>query len=416
MILQAGSKAGKSFALLELCVAVATGGRWMGLECKQGAVAYLNLELTPGSCRRRVGKICAALDVERPRSLHLWNLRGHAEPFDQMVDEVVERLAPLEPALVVVDPYYKVCTGNENEAESIGRFVNALDRMSEGLGSCSVAYAHHHSKADQRHRDVQNRGAGSGVFGRDADAIVDLIPLAVNDRMRAAADNAHARKEYGRFMDTALPDWREKVGSVDKLDEYHLRLECRRVLDKAGCEALREVERRVQETNRTREGQRVEVVVRDLPPVDPFEIWIQFPLHIRDEAGILKNAQVRTAGQTGTADRHPTETQYGKIRRTVEAMQECERLGVEPTVRNVAEHYRAQGQDTESAVNELRDNLKTRNKTWYPLELEAPGPGVAGRFAGDKSLYPELFGPDNLGEPGEALGSPQVGEPGVGSI
>ena len=45
MLLAGPSKAGKSFALIELCISIAEGKPWLGqFNCAQGKVLYINLE------------------------------------------------------------------------------------------------------------------------------------------------------------------------------------------------------------------------------------------------------------------------------------------------------------------------------------------------------------------------------------
>ena len=53
MLVSGPSKAGKSFLLLELAIAIAEGGQWLGWNCKRGRVLYVNLELDRASCLHR---------------------------------------------------------------------------------------------------------------------------------------------------------------------------------------------------------------------------------------------------------------------------------------------------------------------------------------------------------------------------
>lgn len=53
LLLAGPSKAGKSFALIELCIAIAEGKQWLGWQCAQGRVLYVNLELDRASCLLR---------------------------------------------------------------------------------------------------------------------------------------------------------------------------------------------------------------------------------------------------------------------------------------------------------------------------------------------------------------------------
>lgn len=53
MLLAGPSKAGKSFALIELCIAIAEGDKWFDWQCAKGRVLYVNLELDRASCLHR---------------------------------------------------------------------------------------------------------------------------------------------------------------------------------------------------------------------------------------------------------------------------------------------------------------------------------------------------------------------------
>ncbi|MBQ9003063.1 MAG: PriCT-2 domain-containing protein, partial [Eggerthellaceae bacterium] len=50
MLLSGPSKAGKSFALIALCIELARGGSWLGFTCRKSHVMYVNLELDGDSC------------------------------------------------------------------------------------------------------------------------------------------------------------------------------------------------------------------------------------------------------------------------------------------------------------------------------------------------------------------------------
>lgn len=42
MLIAGPSKAGKSFALIEMCIAIAEGQKWLDWPCTQGKVMYVN--------------------------------------------------------------------------------------------------------------------------------------------------------------------------------------------------------------------------------------------------------------------------------------------------------------------------------------------------------------------------------------
>ena len=118
----------------------------------------------------------------------VWNLRGHAVPLDKLVPRLLHRASGRGYALVIIDPIYKVITGDENSASEMAAFCNQFDRICSALGA-AVVYCHHHSKGQQGAKRTMDRASGSGVFARDPDAMLDLAPLEVpEDEMRRVGD------------------------------------------------------------------------------------------------------------------------------------------------------------------------------------------------------------------------------------
>ena len=193
MIISGSSKAGKSFLLMELCVAIAEGTKWLGFPCKQGKVLYVNLEIDPASCINRFLKIYEALglSMKNADNIAIWNLRGHAVPLDQLVPKLVRRVRDQHFDAIVIDPIYKVITGDENNASDMGRFCNQFDKICAETG-CSTIYCHHHSKGAQGSKRAMDRASGSGVFARDPDAQLDMIQLELSDDIKNNLRDGHA--------------------------------------------------------------------------------------------------------------------------------------------------------------------------------------------------------------------------------
>ena len=80
MLLAGPSKAGKSYALIELCAAIAEKAKWLGFSCSQGRVLYVNLE-SEGKHRPH-GQACSeaytqGCQKELYRRDHRPHLQGH---------------------------------------------------------------------------------------------------------------------------------------------------------------------------------------------------------------------------------------------------------------------------------------------------------------------------------------------------
>ena len=261
MLLSGCSKAGKSFLMMELCVAISEGLSWLGFPCRKGRVMYVNLEIDPASVVHRFKAIYSALGIE-PRHMEdiaLWNLRGHALPMDQLTWPLVRRLKEVPFDAVVIDPIYKVLTGDENSAGDMTAFCNQFDRICAAAG-CSVIYCHHHSKGAQALKKASDRASGSGVFARDPDAQLDVLQLEVTEQLRKhAAPGATA--------------WR------------------------------------------------LETNLREFPNVPPVHFWYEYPLHRPDIEGVLDDAQPCVGAGTSEAPRRSTPATRAKLLR--EAFNTC---------------------------------------------------------------------------------------------
>lgn len=186
MIISGASKSGKSFLLIELAICISEGLDFLNFKCQKSNVLYVNLEIDRPSCFDRIFKIYDALKIKEPRKggLSVWNLRGHAMPLDKLVPKLVRRTKGKSFDCIIIDPIYKVITGDENNASEMGYFCNQFDKIADETGA-SVIYAHHHSKGAQGGKAAQDRASGSGVFARDPDAIVDLIEVEIPEDQKS---------------------------------------------------------------------------------------------------------------------------------------------------------------------------------------------------------------------------------------
>jgi RecA-family ATPase len=185
MMISGASKSGKSFLLMELAIALAEGTKWLGFQCKKSKVFYINLEIDRPSFINRFVQIYEALNL-KPKHHHdiaIWNLRGESMPLDKLAPILIRRVAQRGYDAIIIDPIYKVITGDENNASDVGAFTNLFDKICKETG-CTVIFSHHHSKGPQGFKRAMDRASGSGVFARDPDALVDLIELNITEDFR----------------------------------------------------------------------------------------------------------------------------------------------------------------------------------------------------------------------------------------
>jgi len=292
MLIAGPSKAGKSFALIELCAAIAEGKEWLGWKCAQGKIMYVNLELDRASCLHRFKDVYEALGWA-PNSLQnidIWNLRGKSVPMDKLAPKLIRRAQKKNYIAIVIDPIYKVITGDENSADQMAHFTNQFDKVCTELGS-AVIYCHHHSKGSQGNKRSMDRASGSGVFARDPDALLDLIELEVNDNLLKNEENNAVCKAYEEYLKKYVPNWEDEVSQDDLCSAIALGNICNKILKPEQFKNLGNKIDEVRKAARQRTAWRIEGTLREFPKFSPKNIWFDYPVHNIDNIGVLKDIE-----------------------------------------------------------------------------------------------------------------------------
>lgn len=289
MLVAGPSKAGKSYALIELCCSIAEGKKWMGFNCAQGKILYVNLELDRASCLHRFKDVYSSLNwqPECLSNIDIWNLRGNSIPMDKLAPKLIRRAAKKNYIAVIIDPIYKVITGDENSADQMAKFCNQFDKVCTELG-CAVIYCHHHSKGGQGNKKSMDRASGSGVFARDPDALLDLIELEVSDELTEQQINREVcsicQKWLVRFNTDLNRYSRDDLLVKDKVLNI-----CKGELSDNTLQRMWEDIRAVSKKIKQRTAWRIEGTLREFPKFEPLNLWFDYPVHLIDESDVLKD-------------------------------------------------------------------------------------------------------------------------------
>lgn len=320
MLLAGPSKAGKSFALIELCIAIAEGREWFGWRCTRGRVLYVNLELDRPSCLHRFQDVYTALEwpPEHLANIDIWNLRGKALPMDKLAPKLIRRACKRGYIAVVIDPIYKVITGDENSADQMANFCNQFDKICAEL-SCATIYCHHHSKGLQGAKKSMDRASGSGVFARDPDAMLDMIELEMTDALKKQqADRAYC--DAAAAVLDRLPiaaRWREQIGPDDALVPANLHGWAKTNLPGSVVRCLTDAAEAASRRAQSRTGWRVEGTLREFARFEPVNLWFDYPLHRLDDTGALSDVDaegVTEAQPWKSRGKRPTRKQQQESR------------------------------------------------------------------------------------------------------
>ncbi len=350
MLIAGPSKAGKSYALIELCCAIAEGKKWLEWNCTQGRVMYVNLELDRASCLHRFKDVYTALGIapDNLSNIDIWNLRGRSVPMDKLAPKLIRRASKKNYIAIIIDPIYKVITGDENSADQMAHFCNQFDKVCTELG-CAVIYCHHHSKGAQGGKRSMDRASGSGVFARDPDALIDLVELELNDDI--------LKQEKNKAVCKVCEGWLYKYDKLyhasqdDLCSETQMLALCREYLENDAYECVIEDVGKVRIEVVSRSAWRIEGTLREFPKFAPVNLWFKYPVHDIDNIGVLKDiavddgmptwkknfAKKKTDAERKTERKNSLETAFEACgiddKVTVKAM--AEYMGVtEKTVRN----------------------------------------------------------------------------------
>ena len=162
---------GKSLLALQLAVAVASGGMWLGRQVKQGRAIVLSAEDDDDELHRRVADVLRSTGgtYDGLAGLTLRSLAGEdallavdtqlALMQTELFAELEARAADEQPSLIIIDTLADVYPANENDRAKVRQFIGIL----RGLAlrqRCAVMLLGHPS--------LTGLNSGSGMSGSTA--------------------------------------------------------------------------------------------------------------------------------------------------------------------------------------------------------------------------------------------------------
>lgn len=156
------AKAGKSYLALQLARCVGAGEPFLGIPTQQGRVLYLQFELGMEVLQGRIkstGRTYEDVYVGTTFGLKLDTRMGR--------EHLHNALEAVQPAVLILDPFYKILTGDENESHDVKSLLDNLDEAIE-VFRCSVVMMHHAGK------DIERGQRGTSTLADWHDAVIEL--------------------------------------------------------------------------------------------------------------------------------------------------------------------------------------------------------------------------------------------------
>jgi len=201
-ILAGKPKLGKSWLALQIALAVASGGRFLGETVEPGSVLYLALEDPPPRLKDRMRKqrwplglpvdfLSMGEFVER-----VGNLRNGGG------QRLAAQIAKREYRLVVIDTLSRSVSGDQNSVEAMTEALTPVQEMSHEF-NCAVLMVDHHRKGFGADPDAICDILGSTAKGAMADTILGLY----RERGKSGAQLAVISRETEERQLTIKVDW-----------------------------------------------------------------------------------------------------------------------------------------------------------------------------------------------------------------
>jgi len=289
MLMSGPSKAGKSIDMIELAVSIADGLMWHFFQCVKGPVLYCNLEISGPSCLWRASDIGDCVGLKNPQNIDFWNLRGKDVEMKSLAKKLIRRAKEKGYVAIFVDPLYKVITGDENSAEQMGKFFKIFDHICAEL-NCSMIYCHHHSKGEQGGKKSMDRASGSGVFGRDPDAVLDYIELNIDKDRRKQILNARECGAFAQYFEKNIPSWSTDIPLDDQLVSQKM-FDYGQSQGLSHIQPIRKIRIEMIEKVSYISAWRMSGNVREFPPFKEKKFYFEYPIHTPDKDGFLIDAK-----------------------------------------------------------------------------------------------------------------------------
>lgn len=183
LLLGGGSKAFKSWSLIDLAISLHTGTEWWGLKCHPARVLFINFEIQEWSFKNRLIDVAKAKGMtERIGDMSIWTLRGYAADLTSIRPIIEKHIEGKGYQAIILDPNYMLMgERDENNAGDMAQLMNEFELLAV-RHNLSVVLSHHFAKGNASGKESIDRFSGSGVFARNPDSLVVLTPHEEDDR------------------------------------------------------------------------------------------------------------------------------------------------------------------------------------------------------------------------------------------
>ncbi len=168
----------KSMVCMRFALSLVTGKPWLGFQLPEEGTScmYLQLEMSEPLLQQRYLVMTGGeRHFEKKTPFHLWTEFFLKLDSEKGLHTLMENLEIHKPEVLIIDPLYKIMTGNISDAQSVAKMLDGLDAVLAEFPHMSMMLINHTRKASD---GDDNWGSddmiGSSIFSNWADSIIKI--------------------------------------------------------------------------------------------------------------------------------------------------------------------------------------------------------------------------------------------------
>jgi RecA-family ATPase len=201
----------KSMLAIRLCLSVIHGDKWLGFDTVATDVLYLQLEIVEPMLQERLKTMLVKTTVgngvgipnsnsngnaPKPKKLWLWTEKTIKIDTQEGFDRVSAEIGRFKPGLVVIDPIYKIVSGDLLSTNHIQKLTDWLDSLMDAHG-ISIVLVHHSRKGSGEETWGSDNMLGSSIFNNWADSIIEIQRQSFSDVLVKFENIRHSKTDIG---------------------------------------------------------------------------------------------------------------------------------------------------------------------------------------------------------------------------